>query len=158
MSYNKVPEDFLAGVFLSPHSFSDPENPEHGQYVNLQLRNDLYYSTLEEIAKVEFQAVNLAGAEEWVKVEKMEECRQPIQWYGQYSDRYKKRKGRTLEEKGELRVDQLSCQDWHITYHKGEQATTSIYQVHTFQSQTDIFKTQIYPPTLFKTLKDLLLN
>ena len=47
MSFERVPEDFMKGVFLAPHNFNDPENPEHGEYVNLQLRNDLYYSTLD---------------------------------------------------------------------------------------------------------------
>lgn len=47
MSFNRVPEGFMEGVFIAPHSFSDPENPQHGEYVHLQLRNDLYYSTLE---------------------------------------------------------------------------------------------------------------
>lgn len=49
MSFSRVPDDFMKGIFLAPHNFSDPENPEHGEYVNLQLRNDLYFSTLDEV-------------------------------------------------------------------------------------------------------------
>lgn len=40
----------MRDVFIAPHSFNDPENPQHGEYVNLQLRNDLYFSTLHEVA------------------------------------------------------------------------------------------------------------
>lgn len=40
----------MKDVFIAPHSFNDPENPQHGEYVNLQLRNDLYFSTLHEVA------------------------------------------------------------------------------------------------------------
>ena len=46
MSYSRVPEAFMRDKFMSPHTFNDPENPSHGEFVNLQLRNDLYYSTL----------------------------------------------------------------------------------------------------------------
>jgi hypothetical protein len=49
MSFTRVPDGFMEGIFIAPHSFSDPENPQHGEYVNLQLRNDLYYSTLHEV-------------------------------------------------------------------------------------------------------------
>lgn len=49
MSFSRVPEEFLKGIFLAPHNFSDPENPQHGQFVNIQLRNDLYFSTLHEV-------------------------------------------------------------------------------------------------------------
>lgn len=39
----------MEGVFIAPHSFSDPEHPEHGDYVNVQLRNDLYNECLYKI-------------------------------------------------------------------------------------------------------------
>ena len=39
---NRAPSNFLKDIFLAPHNFNDPENPDHGQYVNMQLRNDLY--------------------------------------------------------------------------------------------------------------------
>jgi hypothetical protein len=51
MSYSRVPDDFMKGKFMAPHGFSDPENPSHGEYVNIQLRNDLYFSTLEQVYK-----------------------------------------------------------------------------------------------------------
>ena len=46
MSYSRVPESFMPGIFFQPHNFSDPENPQHGEYVHMQLRNDMYFSTL----------------------------------------------------------------------------------------------------------------
>ena len=49
MSFNRVPEDFMKGIFLAPYNFSDPENPSHAEYVHLQLKNDLYFSTLQEV-------------------------------------------------------------------------------------------------------------
>ena len=61
----------MPGAFLEPHNFSDPENTEHGQFVHMQLKNDLYFSALEQISHVEFGFFDPAGKEEWVKVEKM---------------------------------------------------------------------------------------
>ena len=52
----------------------------------------------------------------------------------------------------------LSCQDWDVTYHKGGQKSGSTYRVEVKQSQKDVFKSQIYPPTFMKIMKDLLLN
>ena len=49
MAYERVPEDFMKGIHLAPHNFNDPETPDHGEYVHMQLRNDLYYSTLTEV-------------------------------------------------------------------------------------------------------------
>ena len=57
-----------------------------------------------------------------------------------------------------MKVDLLSCQDWEVSYHHGDSVKKSRYQVHVFQSETDIFKSQIFPDTLFKTFKDLLFN
>lgn len=59
MSYNRVPDDFMKGKFMAPHTFNDPENPSHGEYVNLQLRNDLYFSTLEQVYKSSIQISNI---------------------------------------------------------------------------------------------------
>ncbi len=63
-----------------------------------------------------------------------------------------------MNESKDMKVDLLSCQDWEITYHKGEKKRSSQYRVHVLQSTSDIFKSQIFPPTLLKTLKDLLVN
>ncbi len=57
----------MKGIFVSPHSFSDPQNPKHGEYVNMQLKNDLYYSTLDEISNVEF--ANFGKDDQWIKVQ-----------------------------------------------------------------------------------------
>ena len=65
MSYDRVPEDFMKDIFIAPHNFSDPENPQHGEYVHLQLRNDLYNYALSQISNCEF---TMQGNEETLKV------------------------------------------------------------------------------------------
>lgn len=61
MSYERTPPDFMKDVFIAPHSFNDPENPSHGDYVNIQTKNDLYNSSLFMISGCEF---SLMGNEE----------------------------------------------------------------------------------------------
>lgn len=49
MSFDRTPPDFMKDVFVAPHNFNDPEHPEHGQYVNIQMKNDLYNDSLYRI-------------------------------------------------------------------------------------------------------------
>jgi hypothetical protein len=48
-TYSWVPEDYLKGVFIEPHNFIFPENPEHGKYVHNQLRYDLFYNAYNKV-------------------------------------------------------------------------------------------------------------
>lgn len=48
-NYARYPEQFMKGIFLAPHNFNDPENPNHGQYVNSQLKYDLYNDALSKV-------------------------------------------------------------------------------------------------------------
>lgn len=52
----------------------------------------------------------------------------------------------------------IACEEWSVSHHSGEKKTVEKYRVHILQSDSDIFKTEIFPSTLTKTLKDLLLN
>lgn len=61
MSFDRVPEEFLKDIYLAPHNFSDPENPQHGEYVHEQLKYDLYTNALFQITNCEF---NLSGSKE----------------------------------------------------------------------------------------------
>ena len=81
-----------------------------------------------------------------------------MSWFGSYASTFKERKGRTIKDSAQSEVDVISCEDWHVTYHRGESKKDSVYRVHVLQSTTDIFETEIYPPTFYKTLKDLLIN
>ena len=54
MDFERVPSDFLKNIFLAPHNFNDPENIDHGNYVHMQLRNDLYNDILMKIVNCEF--------------------------------------------------------------------------------------------------------
>lgn len=49
MSYSRTPPDFMKDIFISPHNFSDPENGDHGEYVNTQMKNDLYNDSVYRI-------------------------------------------------------------------------------------------------------------
>lgn len=61
MSYERLPHQFLQGIFLAPNNFNDPENPSHGEYVNMQLKYDLYNTIMYKITAAQF---GLIGNEE----------------------------------------------------------------------------------------------
>jgi hypothetical protein len=77
---------------------------------------------------------------------------------GGKASEYKRKQGRTLAEKADRKVEMISCQEWEVAYHCGKQKRVGTYRVHVLQSDNDIFKTEIFPPTPWRTLKDLLLN
>lgn len=55
-------------------------------------------------------------------------------------------------------VEMIACEEWKVVHHKGSDKRVEKYRVHFLQSDNDIFKTEIFPATLGKTVKDLLLN
>ena len=55
-------------------------------------------------------------------------------------------------------VEMIACEEWKVVHHKGEKKEVENYRVHILQSDSDIFKTEIFPATMGKTVKDLLLN
>jgi len=80
MSFDRTPADFMKDVFIAPHNFSDPEHPEHGQYVNIQMKNDLYNDSLYKITSCEFSL--LGAAEEELEVSKISKCEGPDPLHG----------------------------------------------------------------------------
>jgi len=50
-----VPEDFLQDVYIEPHNFIWPENPDHGEYVNEQLKHDLFYEAYNKVVLLLFK-------------------------------------------------------------------------------------------------------
>ena len=50
-----VPEDFLHDVYIEPHNFIWPENPDHGEYVNEQLKHDLFYEAYNKVVLLLFK-------------------------------------------------------------------------------------------------------
>lgn len=44
-----IPDDFMKDIYIEPHNFIWPENPEHGEYVNQQLKCDLFYDAYNKV-------------------------------------------------------------------------------------------------------------
>jgi len=53
--YNSFPNDFLKGIRIVPHNFDDPENPKHGDYVNLEMKYDLFDQIYSKIKAIELR-------------------------------------------------------------------------------------------------------
>jgi len=47
--FKNVPEDFLKDIYIEPHNFIWPENPHHGEYVNEQLKHDLFFDAYDKV-------------------------------------------------------------------------------------------------------------
>ena len=103
MDFERVPSDFLKNIFLAPHNFNDPENIDHGNYVHMQLRNDLYNDILMKIVNCEFSFSS--KEEETVKVQEIVECEgsDPIWGIAKNLVSYKG---------GDTHL--ISCQDWKV--------------------------------------------
>ncbi len=71
---------------------------------------------------------------------------------------YKRKKGKVIIEKEEGFVETISCEDWRVALHRNDKTEESIYRVKIQQTKTDIFRSQVYPPTFLKQLKDLIVN
>ncbi len=65
--YSALPEAFLEGVSLSPHNFNAPENPSHSQYVDFELRSDLFNLIYQKILLVEVP--RLVRSDDFVKLD-----------------------------------------------------------------------------------------
>lgn len=63
-----------------------------------------------QISNVEFGF--LGGEEEWIKVQRFKECSPEISWFGKMLSDYKKKKGRTLRESEDHKVEMIACQEW----------------------------------------------
>jgi hypothetical protein len=68
-----VPPEFMKGIFVVPHYFSDPEKEEHGQFVDLEIRNNMYNMALQRITFCEFSLFAINNQE--LRVDKIEECK-----------------------------------------------------------------------------------
>ena len=55
-------------------------------------------------------------------------------------------------------MDLVTCEDWKVVLHRGKEKRESMYRVKILQTKTDIFRSQVYPPTFWKVLKDLYIN
>jgi hypothetical protein len=53
MEFSNVPKDFLENIKIVPHNFNDPENKKHAEYVNLEMKNDLFNEVYSKIKIVE---------------------------------------------------------------------------------------------------------
>lgn len=103
MAFERVPQEFMKNIFLSPHHFNDPENPTHGQYVHEQLRNDLYNDIVSKLVNCEFSI--LGTSEETMAIKRIEECRGNDPYLGLASK---------LKSYDGMESELICCEDWYV--------------------------------------------
>lgn len=50
--YFKTPQDFMKGIFIVPHNFDNPENDDHAEYVNLEVKHDFFMDAYDRVISV----------------------------------------------------------------------------------------------------------
>jgi len=125
-SFKNVPEDFLKDVYIEPHNFIWPENPDHGEYVNEQLKHDLFFDAYTKIQDVEGRY--LVGDNDYFKLKKILAL-PDIPLYNKFLLYF-------------IKDQRLASEDWTIDLN-GKQE--SHYIVHSFQSENDRFYTRVFP-------------
>lgn len=129
--FEQVPKDFLAGIFIVPVNFDDPENPKHAKYVHEQTKYDLFYDAYDKITNIEMKY--LKGENDYFKLKKITDCKGEDSWVERFLT-----KRHVKEEEDNL----LRCEEWIIDRNgKAEE----MYKVKTYHSSTDRFFTLIFP-------------
>ena len=64
--YYLIPENFLKGKQLTPHNFSNPENPEHGNFIDKELKINLFEYIYQKILVNERH--NLVNDDDYIRI------------------------------------------------------------------------------------------
>ena len=135
-NFDQIPKDYLSGIFIVPHNFDQPENPNHALYVNEQTRYDLFYDAYQKIMDIESKY--LKNEEDYFRLKKIKTCGEKTTWIEKYLT-----KKHTEDEEDNL----LRCEDWIIEKNGVSEDT---YRVKTYQSNSDRFFTLVFPSCLKK--------
>ena len=139
-----IPSEFLKGVFLQPHLFNNPENPEHGQWVHTELRRDFFSQAWTRVSGVEFENSEADS----VMITSIAPCSAAeetgLSWVQQ------KYLARKVEPGDQL----LRCEVWRV---KGQYGVRE-YQNRFYQSLKDRFFSVTIPEGFFDIMTIELLN
>jgi hypothetical protein len=64
--FYRFPSDFMKGIFLNVHLFDNPENDDHPEFINYEMKHDLFHRTYDRISRIEY--AHLKEGEEWFKL------------------------------------------------------------------------------------------
>lgn len=64
--YHRYPKDFMKDIFIELHLFDNPEREEHSEYVDIQLKHDLFNYAYEEVSRIEL--LFMKRSEEYMKL------------------------------------------------------------------------------------------
>ncbi len=67
-----MPKEFLEDIYVVPKLFINPENEEHGDFVNDQMRYELFHDTMEKIGDIELS--KLKSDEDFIKLKQIKSC------------------------------------------------------------------------------------
>jgi hypothetical protein len=87
--FNRFPADFMKDIFIQVHLFDNPERDEHPDFINYEMKHDLFHRAFDRISKIEYAYLN--QDEEWFKLKKIEKCNEADEdsfFYSIYRSQY----------------------------------------------------------------------
>lgn len=103
--YFRYPKEFMKDVFIELHLFDNPEREEHSDYIDIQMKHDLFSYAYGKISDIEL--IFLRRGEEYLKLKTITKCdgNEIIQWWQKL---FRERK---IERKDD---DMLACENWTL--------------------------------------------
>ncbi|CAD8050264.1 unnamed protein product [Paramecium primaurelia] len=135
--YYRYPKSFLKDIFITLHSFDNPERDEHEEFIDIEMKYDLFSYAYKGIADIELKFMK--SSEEYLKLKSIEKCKETPK-YSWMQNIYR-------NSKIDKEDDMLACEKWVIDINGQREVS---YELEFFQSQKDKFYSIVYPPTTMK--------
>ncbi|KAL4507223.1 hypothetical protein ABPG72_002016 [Tetrahymena utriculariae] len=133
---SKIPKEFLKDVWIQPKINIDPENEKHEEFVNKQIRNDLWIESFTKISDVEMNF--LKGQEDFLKIKTIRSCDKDDSLFQKI----------LTKQVYEVKEDEmLKCEEWTLNLNDKKEVK---YRVKHFQSEADRFYSIIFPQDLLR--------
>ncbi|KRX02406.1 hypothetical protein PPERSA_10023 [Pseudocohnilembus persalinus] len=135
--YSRLPEGFFKDLQIVPHNFFSPQNPDHGLFIDYQMKLDLFSETYAKIADIELP--NLKKEQDFIKIKNITPCQdlKNESYFDQISTKLRAKEG----------DDMIRCENWTLNLNNEKEVD---YKIKFYQSKTDRFYGLLFPPTIYK--------
>ena len=134
-NFSTYPPTFLQNISLTPHNFNNPENSKHLQYLQEDLKYNLFTFTYLKIKQIEYRKLKKKNDYFRIrKIEKKKNCDLGLI------------KNFFLKKYKENNSDLIICEKWYINFNDEKDF---IYDIHFYHSFNDQFFSLIFPKSYF---------
>ena len=72
--YYRYPKSFLKDIFITLHSFDNPERDEHETFIDIEMKYDLFSFAYKGISDIELRFMK--KNEDYLKLKSIEKCKE----------------------------------------------------------------------------------